>query len=253
MGRLDGKVAVVTGTSSGIGLATAWLFAREGAKVAMGARRADRGAKTEKEMRDAGLEATYIKTDVTLQAECANLIEKTAGAYGRVDILANVAGVSGGARGKLHEMDDELRDRLFRTNLFGIIDLCKAAIPHMLAQGSGSIVNVSSVASLIACRNDCLYSAVKGAVNAMTVTMAIDYGGDGIRVNCVCPGLTDSEMTTDLMTGSIGLYQKILTKIPLARIANPEEIAHGILFLASDEGSFCNGVILPVDGGEIHA
>lgn len=253
MGRLDGKVAVVTGTSSGIGMATARLFAREGAKVVMGARREERGEKLEKELRDAGLDAKYVKTDVTLPEDNANLIDKAVGTYGQIDILANIAGMSGGARGKLHELDDKLRDDLFRTNLFGMIDLCKAAIPHMLARGKGSIVNVSSVASLIACERDCLYSAVKGAVNAMTVTMAIDYGKDGIRVNCVCPGLTRSEMTNDLMTGGSGLYEKIFEKIPLGRIAEPEETAQGILFLASDEGSFCNGVILPIDGGEVFA
>jgi len=253
MGRLDGKVAVVTGTSSGIGLATAWLFAREGAKVVMGARREERGVKTEKEMRDAGLEAIYVKTDITLPADCTNLIEKAVAKYGRLDILANIAGISGGANGKLHELDLELRDRLFRTNLFGIIDLCRAAIPHMLAQGKGSIVNVSSVAALIACKGDCFYSAVKGAVNALTVTMAIDYGMDGIRVNCVCPGLTRSEMTTDLMNGGSGNYERIFATIPLGRIAEPEETAQGILFLASDEASFCNGVILQIDGGEIYS
>ena len=253
MGRLDGKVAVVTGTSSGIGLATAWLFAREGAKVVMGARRTERGEETEKEIRNEGYEAIYVKTDITLKADCDNLIDKAVETYGRVDILANIAGISGGVQGKLHEMDDRHRDSLFQTNLFGMIYTCQAAIPHMLAQGKGSIVNVSSVAALVACPGDCMYSAVKGAVNAMTVTMAIDYGGDGIRVNCVCPGLTRSEMTTDLMTGGSGSYERIFAKIPLGRIAEPEETAQAILFLASDEGSFCNGVIIPVDGGEVSA
>lgn len=259
MGRLDGKVAVVTGTTSGIGNSTAWLFAREGAKVVMGARRADRGEKMEKEMREEGLEAVYVETDVRVTTECFRLIEKAVETYGRVDILANVAGVGGGKRYKLHEVDDEIRDRLFETNLYGIIDLCRAAIPYMLKQKSGSIVNVASVAGIIACPNDCLYSAVKGAVKMLSVGMAYDYGKDGIRVNCVCPGLTNTEMNTEppgtpsVEEGHSGgtFVDKVLARQPLGRMAEPEEIARGILFLASDEGSFANGTTLTLDGGEI--
>jgi len=259
MGRLDGKVAVVTGNTSGIGNATAWLFAREGAKVVMGARRFERGEKMEKEMRDEGLDAIYVKTDVMVTSECVNLIEKAVETYGKIDILANVAGVNGGKRYKLHEADDAIRDRLFKTNLYGIIDLCRAAIPHMLEQKSGSIVNVASVAGLVACPNDSLYSAVKGAVKMLSIAMAHDYGKDGIRVNCVCPGLTRTEMgakppgsppENDSHSGS-SFAERILANLPLGRFAAPEEIAQGILFLASDEGSFACGAVLTLDGGEI--
>ena len=259
MGRLDGKVAVVTGATSGIGNATAWLFAREGAKVVMGARRAERGVKIENDMIAEGLEAKYIKTDVSVASECFNLINKAIETYGRVDILANIAGVGGGKKCRLHEVDDETRDKLIRTNLYSIIDLCRAAIPHMLEQKSGSIVNVSSVAAMIACPYDNLYNAVKGAVNALTIGMAHDYGRDGIRVNCLCPGLTRTEMASETVINAsytnghtgIDFADRILSNQPMGRIAEPEEIAQGILFLASDEASFACGAILTLDGGEI--
>jgi NAD(P)-dependent dehydrogenase (short-subunit alcohol dehydrogenase family) len=258
MGRLDGKIAIVTGNTSGIGNATAWLFAREGAKVVMGARRSERGEKMEKEMREEGLEATYVKTDVRIASDCFKLVEKAVEKYGRVDILANVAGVNGGKQYKLHELDDETRDRQFQTNLYGMIDLCRAALPHMLKQKSGSIVNVASVAGIVACPNDPIYSAVKGAVRLLSIAMAYDYGKDGIRVNCVCPGITSTEMGGGITQagpdGHVGgLLEKVLSAQPLGRVAEPKEIAQGILFLASDEASFACGSVLTIDGGEIIA
>ena len=286
MGRLDGKVAVVTGNTSGIGNATAWLLAREGAKVVMGARRTERGEKMEKEMRAEGLEAIYVKTDVMIKDDCKNLIRKAVDKYGRIDILANVAGINGGTRYKLHEADEEMRERLFKTDLYGIIDLCSEAIPHMLKQKSGSIINVASVAGIVACPYDSLYSAVKGAVKMLSIGMAYDYAKDGIRVNCVCPGLTKTEMgakppadtaagmpagtpgnanagaSGDTLNngsndnpgeshGDTGFADRILANLPAGRFAQPVEIAQGILFLASDDASFANGTVLTLDGGEI--
>ena len=262
MGRLDGKVAVVTGNTSGIGNAAAWLFAREGAKVVMGARRVERGEKMEKEMREEGLTAIYVKTDVMIKEDCQNLIRKAVDTFGRIDILANVAGINGGTRYKLHEVDDEMRDRIFKTDLYGIIDLCSEAIPHMIKQKNGSIVNVASVAGIVACPNDSLYSAVKGAVKMLSIGMAYDYAKDGIRVNCVCPGLTKTEMGAKPASGDSvsangdghgdgGFADRILANLPAGRFAQPEEIAQGILFLASDEASFANGTVLTLDGGEI--
>ena len=252
MGRLDGKVAVVTGNTSGIGNATARLFAQEGAKVVMGARRAERGEKMEKELRELGFDATYVKTDVMIPADCINLINTAIEKHGRIDILANVAGINSGTQYKLHEMTDEMRDRVFKTDLYGIMDLCKAAIPHMLEQKSGSIVNVASVAGLVACPNDSLYSAVKGAVKMLSVAMAYDYGRDGIRVNCICPGLTRTEMGGGILleNNNSGFAERILSNLPLGRFADPMEIANGILFLASDESSFGCGSVLTLDGGE---
>ena len=258
MGRLEGKVAVVTGNTSGIGNATAWLFAREGAKVVMGAIGDGRGEKMEQEMRDEGLDAIYLETNIRVSADCVNLIKKAVDAHGRIDILANIAGVNAGKFYKLHESDNELRDRLFETDLYSIIDLCRAAIPYMLEQKSGSIVNVASVAAIVANPYDCLYSAVKGAVKSLSIAMAYDYGRDGIRVNCICPGATRTEMGKPLPgsppvdPGHPGLkfLDRVLTNQALGRIADPAEIAQGILFLASDEASFACGTVLTLDGGE---
>ena len=248
MGRLEGKVAVVTGTSSGIGEATARLFAKEGAKVVMGARRVERGEKMEKELREAGYEATYVKTDVMLAAECADLINRAVEKYGRMDILANVAGIKSEKRHRIHEITDEMRNKIFQTDLFGMMDLCKAAIPYMLEQKSGSIVNVASVAGLVACPNDSLYSTVKGAVKMLSLAMAYDYAKDGIRVNCICPGLTRTEMTNEMVSSDFA--ERVLANHPLGRFADPTEIANGILFLAGDEASFACGSVLTLDGGE---
>jgi NAD(P)-dependent dehydrogenase (short-subunit alcohol dehydrogenase family) len=252
MGRLDGKVAVITGTTSGIGKATAELFVKEGAKVVMGARRTERGEKMQKEMTAAGYDALYVKTDVMIPSECFNLVEKAVEKFGRIDILANVAGINGQKPYKLHEATDDLRDRLFKTDLYGVIDTCRAAIPHMLKQGGGSIVNVASVAGLVACPNDTLYSSVKGAVKMLSIGMAFDYGKAGIRVNCVCPGLTRTEMGGGQLEGS-GFAERILANLPLHRFADPGEIANAILFLASDEASFATGSVFTVDGGEVIA
>ncbi|MDR0490247.1 MAG: SDR family oxidoreductase [Oscillospiraceae bacterium] len=262
MDRLAGKVAVVTGASSGIGNATAWLFAKEGAKVVMGDIKDERGVKMERDMREQNLDATFVKTDVTSTSECVNLIETAIKCYGKVDILANIAGVNGGRQYKLHEADDSIRDRLFKTNLYSIIDLCRAAIPYMLEQKSGSIVNVTSVASVIACPNDSLYGAVKGAVRSLSIGMAYDYAKDGIRVNCICPGPTKTEIGGNKVASGApepgapvvsAFVQRVMSILPAARFAQPEEIAQGILFLASDEASFAYGSILTLDGGEIIA
>ncbi|MDR1571580.1 MAG: SDR family oxidoreductase [Clostridiales Family XIII bacterium] len=252
MGRLDGKVAVITGVTSGIGLATARLFSKEGATVVMGARRSDRGEKLAAELVQAGGKALWVRTDVRIAGDCARLVERAAQEYGRIDILANIAGVNGMRPYRLHEISDETRDNIFKTDLYGIIDTCRAAIPHMLEQGGGSIVNVASVAGLVACPNDSLYSAVKGAVKMLSIGMAYDYGGDGIRVNCICPGLTRTEMGGGELEGS-GFAERILASLPLHRFADPSEIANGILFLASDESSFCCGTVLTMDGGEVIA
>ncbi|MDR3364067.1 MAG: SDR family oxidoreductase, partial [Clostridiales Family XIII bacterium] len=154
MGKLDGKVAVITGTTSGMGEAAAWLFAKEGAKVVMGARRSGRGENMEAEMRAQGLEALWATTDVRKPEDCFNLVEKAVAAYGKVDILVNNAGINGEGSYAFHESTDAFRDNIFKTDLYGIFDCCKAAIPHMIKQGGGSIVNVASVAGITACPGD---------------------------------------------------------------------------------------------------
>ena len=247
MGRLDGKIAVVTGATSGIGQATARLFAEEGATVVMAARRAERGEAMQAELKAAGHEALFVRTDVSKSEDCKALIEKTVEAYGRIDILVNVSGTAGNGFHLLHESTDEERDRIFQVNLYSIIDTCKAAIPHMLEQGKGSIVNVASVSAIVASPLNTLYSASKGAVKMLTVSMAADYAQTGVRINGVCPGLTRTEMVPE---NDDSFEKMVLPNIPQHRLADPKEIAYGILFLASDEASFCTGHMLVIDGGE---
>ena len=247
MGRLDNKIAVVTGATSGIGQATARLFAEEGATVVMGARREDRGKAMEDELKAAGHEAMFVRTDVSKAEDCANLIEETVKKYGRIDILVNVSGTTGNGFHLLHESDEEERDRLIKVNLYSVIETCKAAIPHMLEQGKGSIVNVASVSAIVASPMNTLYSASKGAVKMLTVSMAADYAATGVRINGVCPGLTRTEMVPE---GNDEFEKMVLPGIPQHRLADPKEIAYGILFMASDEASFCTGHMLVIDGGE---
>ena len=247
MGRLDNKIAVVTGATSGIGKATAQLFAEEGATVVMAARREDRGQAMADELKAAGHEALFVKTDVSSDADCRNLIEKAVEAYGRVDILVNVSGTTGNGFHLLHESDDEERDRLFNVNVNSVIYTCRAAIPYMLEQGGGSIVNVASVSAVVASPMNSLYSASKGAVKMLTISMAADYAQTGVRINGVCPGLTRTEMVP---ADDDSFEKMVLPNIPQHRLADPREIAYGILFLASDEASFCTGHMLVIDGGE---
>jgi NAD(P)-dependent dehydrogenase (short-subunit alcohol dehydrogenase family) len=254
MGKLDGKVAVITGTTSGMGRATAWLFAEEGAKVVMGARRFERGQQMEKEMREKGYDALWVTTDVRIPGDCFNLVNKAVETYGRVDILVNDAGINGEGSYLFHESTDEFRDNMFKTDLWGVFDTCKAAIPHMLKQGKGSIVNVSSVAGITACPGDVIYSTVKGAVRLFSIAMAYNYGPLGIRVNCLAPGLTKTEMGGGALE-EVGnaFVEKIMASLPLKRFGEAEEHAKAILYLASDDSSFCNGAVLVSDGGEIIA
>ena len=252
LGRLVGKVAIITGCTSGIGEATVRLFAKEGAKVVMGARREDRGEAIQKELSDEGYETLFVKTDITKYSDCANLVEQAIQKYGRIDILVNNAGVKHAKPYDLHEISDEMRDTVFKTNVYGTIDMCRTVIPYMLKQKKGSIVNISSVAGIVACPHDPLYSAVKGAIKMLSVSMAFDYSGSGIRVNCVCPGLTRTEILGEGFENT-PLAERVMASLPLRRFAEPIEIANGILFLAGDEASFACGTVLTLDGGEIIA
>ena len=251
MGKLDGKVAVITGATSGMGKATAWLFAQEGAKVVMGTRRSERGEAMQKEMLEKGYDVIWVTTDVRIPGDCFNLVEKAVEKYGRIDILCNIAGINGCGAYAFHESNDDFRDNMFKTDLWGVFDTCKAAIPYMLKQGGGNIVNVASVAGLIAMPVDVVYSTVKGAVKQFSISLAAQYGEQGIRVNCLCPGLTKTEIGGGIFVEGNEIADHIISTLPLKRICLPEEQAKAILFLASDDSSFCCGTVLVADGGEI--
>lgn len=242
--RVENKVVLVFGASSGIGQEVVKLFAAEGAKVVFAARREDKGKAIENEANTAGGETLFIKADATRADDLKALVQATLDRYGRIDVLINNPGVL--APMDLANFDVE-RDYtlMFDTNVKSYFLLTSLVIPHMLAAGKGCIINTASVASEIGAPHHAAYAATKGAVRQFTRTLAVEYAPKGIRVNAILPGLTGSEMAP-----AGGYFQDaVLPSVPMGRAAHPKEIAPGFLFLASDEASYCTGTLLVIDGG----
>lgn len=243
MNRLNGKVAIITGATSGIGAAMADLFAAEGAKVVFIGRREDRGRAVEQEIQQAGNEATFVRGDVTVRSDVENLVAQTIEQHGRIDILVNNAGL--GSAFKLHEMDvDKDFDAIFDLNIKAYFITCRLVIPHMLKQKGGSIINVSSIGSISGIPLRSSYAASKGAVNQLTRSIAVEYARDNIRCNAILPGLT----TTDAVPVGSAKEKAALAIVPMERAASPREIAQAAIFFASDECPFCSGALLVIDG-----
>lgn len=243
-GRLNGKVAIVTGSTAGIGKATAELFAKEGAKVVVVGRREEKGQEVVNGIEKAGGEAFFVKTDITKNGDLKNLADSTIEKYGKIDILVNNAGTL--STFNFVEMDEDYDfDKTFQTNVKSYFMLCKEVIPYMLKNGKGSIVNLASIAAKLGVPMHAAYSASKGAVKQFTKSIAGEFALSGIRVNAVLPGLTNSEMVP---VGS-DFEKAQIDSVPMGRAGKPEEIAQGILFYASDESSFCTGSTLVIDGG----
>lgn len=249
-GRLEGKVAVITGASSGIGEVTAIMFAKEGAKVVLGARRIEKLEKLAGQIKKEGGEVTVKATDVSVEQDVKALIELAAKTYSQIDILVNNAGITGGLTA-VEEQDAEDWRKVFNTNVLGMVYAIKHVSKYMKERKQGSIVNVSSVAGIRSGAGGNAYSASKGAVNNLTQTFACDFGEFNVRVNAVCPGLIETEMTKpvfDYARGK-GKESKLGSRCELRRYGTPDEIAAPILFLASDEASYITGQFIPVDGG----
>lgn len=250
--RLKGKVALITGGSLGLGKATAILFAQEGAAVVITGR-------TEKTLQDAASEAEskgvkieYLVSDVAKEDDCKSAVEETVKRHGRVDILFNNAGVLSGA--PTHETAIEEWDRIFSINVRGTFMMSKFTIPHMLAAGGGCIVNNSSVLGLKAVAGFTSYVSSKGAVTQLTRAMALDYAGQGIRVNAICPGAIVTPMVTNIIDSMEDKQaaEDLLTSFhPVGRMGEPEEVAKAMLFLCEDGVGFMTGTMLSVDGGWI--
>ena len=247
MGRLDGKVALISGGARGQGAAEANLFAREVAKVVLGDVLDDQGKQVEAEIHEVGGEALYIPLDVTREADWVSAVETAVSRYGKLDILVNNAGIT--IRKTIEDTTKEDWDRIMAINAKGVFLGTKQAIPAMRQSGGGSIVNISSTAGLVGGPySGASYSATKGAVRLFTKSTAIQYAKEGIRCNSVHPGLLETPMTEDILADAAHREERT-QRIPLGKIGTAEDIAYGVLYLASDEASFITGSELVIDGG----
>jgi NAD(P)-dependent dehydrogenase (short-subunit alcohol dehydrogenase family) len=247
MGRLDGKVAIISGGARGQGAAETKLFAREGASVVFGDVLDDQGKKVEAEVRELGGEATYVHLDVTREADWQAVVRTTLARYGHLDILVNNAGIL--IRKSIEETTVEDWDRIMAVNAKGVFLGTKHAIAPMRRSGGGSIINISSTAGLVGSLDgSASYTATKGAVRLLTKSTAIQYAKDGIRCNSVHPGPIDTPMIQDTLNDPARLERR-MRRLPLGRVGTPEDIAYGVLYLASDESSFVTGSELVIDGG----
>lgn len=248
--RLQNKVAIITGGNSGIGKATALLFAKEGAKVVIGARDSETGKVVVDEIKKIGQKAVFVKTDVSREAEVKNLVDFAVKLFGRVDIMFNNAGIE--LTKPVTETTSEELDNVLDINLKGVFYGCKHVIPYMIKNGGGSIINTASAAGIVGSPNLAAYSASKGGVVLLTKETALDYAKNKIRVNCVCPGAIDTPMIrrfVERAPNPAKVLEELGNMHPLGRLGKPEEIANAVLFLASDESSFVTGHALLVDGG----
>jgi NAD(P)-dependent dehydrogenase (short-subunit alcohol dehydrogenase family) len=250
VGRIAEKVALLTGAASGIGRATARLFAREGAAVALADVNADAGRRVAEEIAQSGGRAFFEPVDVTRAADCRRLVERAIREFGRIDILFNNAGII--RRATVLDLSEDDWDRVMSVNVKSIYLLSREVIPHMQRASGGTIINTASGWGLTGGARAAVYCASKGAVVLLTKAMAIDHGPQKIRVNCICPGDTDTGMLREEARQLGEKNSRFLAesaKRPLGRVGTPEEIAQAALYLASDASSFVTGTALVVDGG----
>jgi meso-butanediol dehydrogenase/(S,S)-butanediol dehydrogenase/diacetyl reductase len=245
--RLRDKICIITGGGSGIGRAACLLFAREGATVVV----ADKSAEAAAQVASlAGNGAVPMVVDVADSGQVAGMVRNTVEHFGRLDVLVNNAGY--GISGSVTETDENDWNKLMAVNVNGVFFGCKYAIPEMRAHGGGSIVNTASVVAAVGIRDRAAYCASKGAVAALTRAMALDHVADKIRINAIAPGTIDSPYFQEIFAKSdhaAELRRQLESRQAMNRLGQPEEIANGMLFLASDEASFMTGAVLTIDGG----
>lgn len=246
MGRLDGKVVVITGAAGGIGREAALLFSEEGARVCVADVSPEAGGQTAAECR----EAFFQRVDVTDGASVEALYRATADRYGGIDVLYNNAGIMPADDGSVLDTEEEAWQRVQDVNTKGVYLCCKHGIPHLLERGGGSVINVASFVALMgAATSQISYTTSKGAVLSMSRELAVEFGRRGVRVNALCPGPVETPLLMRLFDETPGALERRLVHLPLGRLARAKEIAYGALFLASDESSYVNGSTFLVDGG----
>ena len=244
--RLENKVALISGGARGMGAAEAKLFADEGAKVVIGDVLDEEGRQTEAAINEVGGECLYVHLDVTDEGSWEQAVRETVSRFGKLDILVNNAGIF-----RSHRVEDTTSEEwnlVMDINAMGVFLGTKAAIPAIRNAGGGSIVNISSVAGLVGGPSSA-YSASKGAVRLLTKSTAIQYAAEGIRCNSVHPGVIETPMTLPTLLSTPEEREMRVARYPLGRIGQPEDVAYGVLFLASDESSFMTGSELVIDGG----
>jgi NAD(P)-dependent dehydrogenase (short-subunit alcohol dehydrogenase family) len=245
--RLRGKVALISGGARGMGASEARLFAREGAQVVLGDILEAEGQAVEADIKAKGGEALFVRLDVTDEADWERAVARTVERFGKLDVLVNNAGV--GAVSRIEDTTVKDWDHVMDVNAKGVFLGTRAAIPVMRRGGGGSIINISSQLGLVGTDNNSpQYQASKGAVRLLTKTTAIQYAREGIRANSVHPGPITTPMT-ERRRADPEHYQKMLSRIPLGRFGEPDEVAYGVLYLASDESAFVTGSELVIDGG----
>ena len=247
MGRMDGKVALISGGARGQGAAEARLFAREGAKVVIGDLLDVEGMRVAAEIAELGGDAMYVHLDVTSEEDWQSAVAAAVSSYGKLDVLVNNAGIW--RRGRVEDTTVEDWDAIQNVNSKGVFLGTKAAIPEMRQAGGGSIINISSTAGLVGGPRSTAYTASKGAVRLFTKATAIQYAGENIRANSIHPGPIDTEMIHQVWQGEDNSREESIARTPLGRVGTVDDIAYGALFLASDESSFMTGSELVIDGG----
>jgi NAD(P)-dependent dehydrogenase (short-subunit alcohol dehydrogenase family) len=248
-GRLEGKVALITGAGSGMGRSAAELFASEGARVVVSDVVDEGGNATVDAVRAAGGDATYVRADVSKWADCEAMVKHATDTYGALHVLYNNAGIFPADDGGVLDTPESTWDTVMDINLKGVWLGCRAGIPAMIASGGGSIVNVASFVALVgAATAQIAYTSSKGGVLSMTREIAVEYARQGIRANALCPGPIQTPLLEELLSDPARRARR-LVHIPMGRLGRAEELAKAALFLASDDASFMTGASLVVDGG----
>ena len=248
--RLDGKVSIIPGAGSGMGRVAAQLFAAQGARVVVAEYSETAGAETVDLVRQAGGEATFVRTDVSSETDAKAMVTHALSTYGRVDCLYNNAGVMPEADHSVIDTDVATWDAVMAVNVRGVYLGCKYAIPAMIEGGGGSIVNVASFVAILGCSvPQDAYTASKGAVLSLTRSLAVQFGPNGIRTNAICPGPVETPLLMDWLLKDEAAKKLRLARNPSGRFGKPEEIVQLAIYLASDESRWTNGASLVVDGG----
>jgi NAD(P)-dependent dehydrogenase (short-subunit alcohol dehydrogenase family) len=248
--RLEGKVALITGAGSGMGRVAAQMFASEGARVVVAEFAEAAGTETAGLVTDAGGDATFVQADVSREDDARRMVEEAVARYGQVDVLYNNAGIMPEADHSVIDTDVAIWDQVMAVNLRGVFLGCKYAIPQMLDQGSGSVINISSFVALLGCSvPQDAYTASKGAVLSLTRSLAVQFGGRGVRSNAICPGPIETPLLMDWLLKDEAAKQLRLNRNPTGRFGKPEEIVNVAIYLASDESRWTNGAHFVIDGG----